>query len=114
MKRYAVSFVCSADKLNTILGLIDGEIDELMISQEAAPNGAAGVGYKSTTFESSRTARLVYDAMIEGHVYAAGDFRRTLADAGFKETSASPTMSLLAHCGKVEKVGRNGYRRRPA
>lgn len=117
--RFAVSFSCGLNKLNTIIDVLDGEIDRLVVMQEEdgtdIPAHRAAeprpVDPPEVRVDKSKTAAIVYEHMMQGAVYSSDDFAEVLAANGYRPGSASPSLSLLLLSGKIEKVGKGRYRR---
>lgn len=106
--RFAVSFACGLTKLNTIIDILDGEVERLVVKQEDD-------GREITTFDSrlenSKPAAIVFAFMEKTKIYRPEDFREVLESKGYSRSTASPSLSLLVRAGKVERRGKGRYQR---
>lgn len=107
--RFAVSFACGLNKLNTIIDILDGEVDRLIVKQEEdGPGAYAG---DSSRLENSKPAAIVFAFMEKEKIYRPEDFRDVLESKGYSRSTASPSLSLLVRAGKVERRGKGRYQR---
>lgn len=106
--RFAVSFACGLNKLNTIIDILDGEVERLVVKQEEdGPDDDV-----PTRAENSKSAAIVFGFMEPGKIYRPEDFREVMESGGYSRGTASPSLSLLVRAGKIERRGKGRYRLR--
>lgn len=114
--QFTVSFTVPSSRLQTVLGVIDGEIHNLKIEQvlpsmqltleplPAPPPRVIGRRAKPRR-PGNGICPLILRDMVAGEIYEFNDLAAKVSSAGWALNSASPAISLLTKMGFLDKQG---------
>lgn len=114
MNAFRVSFLVSANKLGTIIGLLQNEVTDLKMEQEKItiiPKHVNGTDRRNTPQRSA-----LYDFAVSwvkeqgaGKSFTTtptGELARALETGNFKASNASPLCSMLSDNGYIRRTSR--------
>jgi hypothetical protein len=118
-KNYRVSFLMRAADARALVDLIRDDVSELKVEEvgivaiQPPPPPSNGVPEDrrpmSRRRSQGRAAQLVYTSMKPGVSYRTTDFVEIMEGAGYKPSTAGPSLGDLELDGLIKRVGRSTW-----